>query len=177
MLKSENLKYFHTSLIVPGMTFVATSACIRAITAAPITRAKYSQRMNGRTMAANRTCESKNGFTPLRSCRSYCRVRFIEKATTNRLQIITSERQRCLQTGTQTMRKAGLREQNLCRCLQNYKQLVVKWKSVCRWTIGANHDESSRTLCRTRNKIRVCWKRCSENEENADVCGITRLLT
>lgn len=65
------------------MTFVATSACIRAVIAAPITRAKYSQRMNGRTMAANRTRESKNGFTPLWSCRPYCRVcprRFIVKA-------------------------------------------------------------------------------------------------
>lgn len=46
------------------MTIVATSACMHGVTAVPITRAKYSQRMNGRIMASNRTRESKNGFTP-----------------------------------------------------------------------------------------------------------------
>lgn len=69
------------------------------VTAAPITRAKYLQRMNGRTMAANRTRESKNGFTLLCGVAvriaAFCSRRFIEKARQIDFQIDTSAKQQC----------------------------------------------------------------------------------
>lgn len=160
---------FHSSRLSSGAWRLLQQVAACALQQLSRSRAKYWQRMNGRIMAPSRTRESKNGFTPPVelavvanapiSCRAFA------FADPSKKKHDFSYIDGVAEWPRRWFARPACAGQNLCRCLQNYKQLIVKWINACRGTIG-----QSRTNChafyRTRGAKHAPEIFCSGNEEN-----------
>lgn len=132
--RNENLKYFYASRLSPQTwRLFATSACIRAVlqllrSRARNTRSAWTEepwRRIARVKA--RTVSHRCGIAV--RIAAFALVDSSRRANDKSVWILRSTySQNNVSSSTQTTRKAGLRGQNLCRCLQNYKQLRCEMK-------------------------------------------------